>query len=332
MPHSYLSLNGENIVLLLEDREKFRIPLVNIENIVCFGYMGCSPALMGKCVENKIGLSFLKPNGAFLARLSGPLKGSVFLRKKQYQLSDDVDFCLHFSQNLMAAKFHNSRHLLERSLRDHQEIPGREKLAELSQQFKLQTPKIYTMLDKESLRGLEGAQAKLYFGVFDHLIIQQKKQFAFFGRNKRPPLDKINCMLSYLYTLLSLEITSALETVGLDPYVGFMHELRSGRASLAVDLEEELRAYLVDRLVLSLVNLKIVNQKDFITKEGGAVLFTDDGRKKILTAWQEKKKEVIVHPIIDEKIELGLLPYVQAQLLARYLRGDLPEYPNFLAK
>ncbi|MEA4815311.1 MAG: type I-C CRISPR-associated endonuclease Cas1c [Lachnospiraceae bacterium] len=331
-PLSYLSLDGENIVILLEENEKFRMPFVNLEAIVCFGYMGCSPALMGKCVENNIGLSFLMPNGEFMARVSGKTKGSVFLRKKQYLLSEDNNFCLTFSQNLVAAKLHNSRYLLERSLRDNDTISAREEIASISSQLKNNIQMIYNISDKEELRGFEGAHAKAYFSVYDHLILHQKKHFSFCGRNKRPPLDNTNCMLSYLYTILSLEITSALETVGLDPYVGFMHELRSGRASLAVDLLEELRAYLVDRLVLSLINLKKVTEKDFITKEGGAVLFTEDGRKKILTAWQEKKKEVIFHQVIEEKIEIGLLPYVQAQLLARYIRGDIGEYPNFLCK
>lgn len=317
---------------MLEEKEKFRIPLLNIENIVCFGYMGASPALMGKCVSNNIGVSFLKPNGEYLARVIGKTKGSVFLRKKQYKFSEDEDFCLKFSQNVLASKFYNSRHLLLRFLRDNPESKDKEEITKISDELKIGISSIYEMKDKKSLVGLEGLHAKKYFSIFDSLILHQKKHFNFSGRNKRPPLDNVNCMLSYLYTIVSLEISSALETVGLDPCVGFMHELRSGRSSLALDMIEELRAYLVDRLVLSLINLKIVNEKDFVTKEGGAVLFTNEGRKKILSAWQEKKKEIITCPVIDEKIEIGLLPYVRANLLARFLRGDMDEYPSFLPK
>ncbi len=339
-PNSYLSLDGENIVVLIkqtdekeglsEGTEKFRIPFVNVENIVCFGYMGASPALMGKCADNQIPINFLKPNGEFLARIIGETKGSVFLRKKQYHLSDNDEYCLTFTRNLIMSKLFNTRFTLERTIRDSGE--SCEPLQQVSNFIKDNIQRVNEYNSIEALMGFEGMVAKQYFSVFNHMIIQQKKYFNITDRNKRPPLDAVNCMLSYLYVILGLEIKSALETVGLDPYVGFMHSLRSGRASLAQDLIEELRAYLVDRTVLTLINLKQVNEKDFIIKEGGAVLMTDDGRRKILSAWQEKKKEIIRHPVIDEKIEIGLIPYVQAQLLARHIRGDLEEYPNFLCR
>jgi CRISPR-associated protein Cas1 len=331
-PKSYLSLDGENVVVLLDDNEKFRLPLVNVENIVCFGYMGASPALMGKCVDNNITLSFLRPNGEFLARVSGKTKGSVFLRKKQYILSDNDDFCLSFSKGIVAAKIYNSRFSLEKTIRDNKEKIDTANLEKASAELKDAIKIVGSFGCKNELRGFEGVQAKRYFSVFDNMILQQKKFFYFSERSKRPPLDSVNCVLSYIYTILGLEITAALETVGIDPYVGFYHELRSGRASMAVDIIEELRSCMADRFVISMINLMRINEKDFIKKEGGAILMTDDGRRKILTCWQERKKEIITHPIIKEKIEVGLIPYVQAQLLARFLRGDIEEYPPFLCK
>lgn len=331
-PESYLSLDGENVVILLDNDEKFRMPLINVESIVCFGYMGASPVLMGKCADNNISLCFLKPSGEFLARVSGKTKGSVFLRKRQYELSDDDSFCLGLAKEIVAAKIFNSRFSLERAIRDNKDKMDTDKLEKASEMLKEAIKCCYEFENKEELRGFEGVQAKQYFKAFDDMILQQKEHFYYNERSKRPPLDNINCLLSYLYTILSFDISAALETVGLDPYVGFHHELRSGRASLAVDLIEELRAYMVDRFVLSIVNLNKVNHKDFTVKEGGGILMTDEGRRKVLTAWQERKKEVITHPYIKEKIEIGLIPYVQAQLLARFIRGDAEEYPPFLCK
>lgn len=331
-PKSYLSLDGENIVVLLEDEEKFRLPFVNIENITCFGYMGASPALMGKCAENNVALNFLRPNGEFLARIAGKTKGSVYLRKNQYYYHDDKEKCLKISKDIVAAKLCNSKFTIDRTIRDNKEKIDVESLENVSGNLKDAIKNIENFDDKDELRGFEGGNAKQYFNVFDHMILQQKEHFNFIERSKRPPLDNVNCMLSYIYAILSLEIASALETVGLDPYVGFYHELRAGRASLAVDLIEEFRSYMADRFVVSMINLKKINHTDFTKKEGGGILMTDDGRKKILTAWQERKKEIISHPFIDEKVEIGLLPYVQAQLLARHIRGDLEEYPPFLCK
>lgn len=329
---SYLSLDGENILILLDDKEKFRMPFANIENIVCFGYMGASPALMGKCADNNIVINFLRPNGEYLARITGKTKGNVILRKIQYAYSQNEEFCFKFSKNIVLAKFFNTRNTLERTIRDNKNSCDITNLSNVSQNIKSSLEKVYKFNDLDSLRGFEGIIAKSYFSVFNDMIIQQKKYFNLKGRTKRPPLDNVNCMLSYLYIILSLEIQSALETVGIDPYVGFMHTIRSGRCSLALDLVEELRSYLVDRLVVTMINLKQMTEKDFYPKEGGGVLMTDDGRKKLLNIWQGQKKEIIEHPFINEKIEKGLIPYVQSQLLARYLRGDLEEYPPFLCK
>lgn len=331
-PNSYLSLDGENIVIFLEDDEKFRMPFVNIENIICFGYMGASPALMGKCVDNNISLSFLKPNGEFLARIIGKTKGNVLLRKEQYRKSDNEQFCLDFSKNIVSAKLFNSRATLQRTIRDHAEKVNCAEFLNTINFLADSIGKIYEIPDFDQLRGFEGINARHYFSIFSDMIICQKDDFEMSLRSKRPPLDYLNCMLSYLYTILSLEVRSALETIGLDPYVGFMHTLRPGRASLALDIMEEMRAYMVDRPVISMINLKYITKKDFYLKEGGGVLMTDDGRKKILKFWQDRKKEIITHPFINEKIEIGLIPYVQSQLLSKFVRGELPEYYPFLIK
>jgi len=305
---------------------------VNLESIVCFGYMGASPALMGKCADKNVAINFLSPNGEFLARVTGKTKGSVFLRKRQYSLSEDKKFCMNFSKEIIAAKIFNSRFTLEKTIRDNNEKMNVENLEKVSEGLKDAIKNVYLFENKDELRGFEGVQAKQYFSVFDDLILKQKESFYFQERSKRPPLDNVNCLMSYLYTILSFDISAALETVGLDPYVGFYHELRSGRASLATDMIEELRAYLVDRFIVSMINLIQIKGKDFTKKEGGGVLLTDDSRKMILKTWQERKKETITHPFINEKIEIGLLPYVQAQLLAKFVRGDLDEYPPFLCR
>jgi len=331
-PNSYLSLDGENLVVLLEDNEKFRLPFVNIENIICFGYMGASPALMGKCADNNISINFLKPNGEYMARIVGKTKGNVLLRKKQYTLSENEEFCLNISKNIIAAKLCNSRMTLERTIRDNLDKIDTSNLKTTSNYIADNIDRIYEFNDFDQLRGFEGIIARNYFSVFSDMVLAQKKDFCMIERSKRPPLDFLNCMLSYLYTILSFEVRSALETVGLDPYVGFMHTLRPGRPSLALDLMEELRAYMVDRVVLTMINLNHITKKDFHKKEGGGVLMTDDGRKKILKCWQDRKKEIIMHPYIKEKIEIGLIPYVQAQLLGKYLREELPEYCPFLMR
>jgi len=239
---------------------------------------------------------------------------------------------LKFSKDIVAAKIFNSRFSVEKTIRDNEGKIDTTKLENTSTTLKLAFKEAYTPTNKEKLRGFEGAHAKHYFQTFDSMILRQKDDFFFRERSKRPPLDNVNCMLSYLYTILSFDVAAALETVGLDPYVGFYHEIRVGRASLAVDMMEELRAYLVDRFVISMINLKQISRKDFFEKEGGAVLMTDEGRKKILTNWQERKKKIITHTILNEKIEIGLIPYAQALLLARFIRGDMEEYPPFLCK
>ena len=329
---SYLALDGENIVILDKDGERGRLPLHNLEGIVSFGYRGTSPALMGACAEKNISLCYLTPQGKFLARVTGKTKGNVVLREQQYRNFLDDELSLEVAKNCIIGKVYNARWVLERATRDHGMQIDVEKVKSVSENLKNALVHIKECDSKERLRGLEGEAAKLYFSVFDDLILQQKKDFSFHGRNKRPPLDNVNALLSFVYTLLTNTITSALETAGLDPYVGCLHTERPGRVSLSLDLIEELRPVLADRFVLSLINRKMITKKDFKKKENGAVLMDDDARRIVLTEWQNKKKETITHPFLKEKVEWGMVPYVQAMLLARYLRGDLDGYPPFLWK
>ncbi len=331
-PNSFLSLDGENVVILIEGSEKFRIPIHNLESIVCFGYMGTSPALMGFCADKNVGLCFLNQYGKFLARVTGSVHGNVLLRKKQYYVSSNESDCLPIAINCITGKLINTRVVIERGIRDHGEKINLEVLEGASEYLKSNISRIQYCKTLDGIRGIEGDCAKIYFGIFDELIIQQKTDFFMNDRNKRPPRDNLNAMLSFFYTILAHDIQSALETVGLDPYVGFLHRDRSGRASLAMDLMEEFRAFFVDRFVISLINRRQITSKGFTTKESGGVLMDNDTRKEVLTAWQKRKQEIITHPFLNEKISIGLLPYVQVLLLARYLRGDLDEYPPFLWK
>lgn len=329
---SYLSLDGENVVISDHGCEMGRLPLHNLEGIVSFGYRGTSPALMGACAERNISLCYMSPQGKFLARVSGRVKGNVILREQQYRSFLDDGQSLDIAKNCILGKIHNARWVLERATRDHSLQVDVEKLKASSENLKNSLNYVRDCQSKEQLRGFEGEAAQVYFGVFNELILQQKNDFFFHGRNKRPPLDHVNALLSFVYTLLTNTITSALETVGLDPYVGCLHTERPGRVSLSLDLIEELRPVFADRFVLSLINKKMITKKGFKKKENGAVLMDDETRKIVLVEWQNKKKETLTHPFLKEKVEWGMVPYVQAMLLARYLRGDLDAYPPFLWK
>lgn len=330
--NSYLGLEGETVVVYEDRKEIGRLPLHNLEGIVSFGYRGTSPSLMGACAERNVSLCYMTPQGKFLARVTGKTRGNVLLREQQYNSCRDEKLGLEIAKNCITGKVYNARWILERALRDHGMQIDSERVKNASMQLKNSLQLIQNAESKDQLRGYEGEAASIYFGVFDELILQQKKDFCFQGRNKRPPMDNVNAMLSFVYTLLTNQITSALEIVGLDPYVGYLHTERPGRASLSLDLIEEFRVVYADRFVLSLINKKIVNKKNFTRKENGAVLMDDDLRRKLLTEWQNKKKEIITHPFLKEKVEWGMVPYVQAMLLARYLRGDLDGYPVFLWK
>jgi len=329
---SYLSLDGETVVVLNQDKVLGRIPLHNLEGIVAFGYTGASPALMGECANRNISLCFLNPNGRFLARVTGKVYGNVTLRKEQYRISDDPELSCRIAKNFIIGKLFNARWVIERATREHSLSVDCEKLKKVSSQLQNFIELIRECTSTEQLRGYEGEAASLYFSVFDGLILQQKEHFYFRGRNKRPPMDRVNALLSFVYTLLANNTASALETVGLDPYVGFLHTDRPGRISLALDLMEELRPVMADRFVLSLINKRIINADGFNIRENGSVEMTDETRKAVLTHWQNRKQETIKHPFLEEKVEWGLVPYAQALLLARTIRNDLDEYPPFLWK
>lgn len=331
-PDVYLSLDGDNIVLLKEQEKLGRLPLHNLESVVSFGYTGASPALMGYCAERNISLVFLTMNGRFLARVIGKSKGNVVLRKKQYGVSEDEAVSAKVARNFIVGKIYNNKWIIERMTRDYPLRIDVAKFKEVSQHLSSIILDVRVCEDLERLRGLEGQAAISYNKLFNQMILQQNEDFYFKMRSRRPPLDNVNAMLSFAYTLLANDMASALEGVGLDAYVGFLHRDRPGRVSLALDVMEELRGVYADRFVLSLINKKVVNKDDFLKKENGAVIMTDDARKKFLAAWQNKKQEKITHPYLGEKISWGLVPYAQALLLARYLRNDLDEYPPFLWK
>ncbi|MFU0789627.1 MAG: type I-C CRISPR-associated endonuclease Cas1c [Virgibacillus proomii] len=331
-PDVYLSLDGDNIVLLKEQKKVARLPLHNLESIVSFGYTGASPALMGYCAKRNISLVFLTINGNFLARVIGESKGNVVLRKKQYKLSEDENKSAIIARNFILGKIFNHKWMIERMTRDHTLRIDVETFKEVSKQLSNIMLEVRACQDLEILRGWEGQAAFNYNKLFDQMILQQKEDFFFTTRSRRPPLDNVNALLSFAYTLLANDMAQALETVGLDAYVGFLHRDRPGRASLALDMMEELRGIYADRFVLSLINKRAIRKEDFLLKENGSVIMTDEGRKKFLSAWQTKKQEKITHPYLGEKITWGLVSYSQSLLLARYLRDDLDEYPPFLWK
>ena len=331
-PDRYLSLDGENLVISQEGDEIGRVPLHNIERIITYGHAGASPALMGKCAKTGIELVFMSRNGHFIARVEGEVRGNVLLRRQQYRYADDKQKSLDIAKNIISAKLFNSRWVLERMIRDHGARIDTELFGRKSEFLKNSINQAREACDIDTLRGIEGEAASVYFSVFNDMILQQKEDFYFNTRNKRPPLDNVNALLSFSYSLATSMCTSALESVGLDPYVGFMHTDRPGRRSLALDMVEEFRSVLCDRFVLTAINKRIVNNGDFIKREDGAVILTEEGRKSFFGAWQKRKYEELKHPFLEEKVEWGMLPYVQAMLLARYIRGDLDCYPPFMWK
>lgn len=330
---AWLRKDGENIVMEVEREVRARLPIHMLESLVCIGRIAVSPQLLGYCSEKGISICYLTPQGRFLARVEGPVSGNVLLRREQYRRSDDPAQCAAIVRNLLIGKLHNQRAVLARGWRDHGEKlsdagafqHALKRLKRIAQRMLLET-------DTDVLRGLEGEAAQAYFGVFDQLIRVDSPLLRFGGRNRRPPRDAFNALLSFLYTLLTHDCRSALETVGLDPAVGFLHRDRPGRPSLALDLAEEFRPLLGERLALSLINRRQLGERDFRTFDNGAVLLGEEARKTVLVAYQERKREELRHVFSGEKLDIGLLPYVQAQLLARHLRGDLDAYPPFLWK
>lgn len=332
---AWLRKDGANIVMEVEGAIKARLPVHMLESLVCFGRVMASPALLGYCAEQGITVCFLTPNGRFLARVEGPVSGNVLLRRQQYRSSDDPTLCSVIVRHMLIGKIYNQRAVLGRAMRDHGDTLAEADAAALTQAHR-RLGRISDRLVVESsvdvLRGLEGEAAQAYFSVFDHLIRVPQAAMRFKVRSRRPPLDAVNALLSFLYTLVTHDCRSALEGVGLDPAVGFLHRDRPGRPSLALDLLEEFRPLLADRLALSLINRKQVGERDFQVMDSGAVLLKEDARKTVLTAYQERKREELRHAFLEEKAPIGLFPFIQAQLLARHLRGDLDAYPPFLWK
>jgi CRISPR-associated protein Cas1 len=329
---AYLSKEGETVVVKADGEIRLRVPVHTIAGIVCFGNVSCSPYLMGFCAENDVAISFLSEHGRFLAKIQGPVSGNVLLRREQYRKADDSKFSAEVTKFVLTGKITNCRTVLQRALRDHASKINDQDVRSAVMRLNRLLESLNQEQSLDVLRGFEGDAAHIYFSVFDHLIVAQKEAFHFDERNRRPPLDNVNCLLSFIYTLLMHDVRSALESVGLDPAVGFLHRDRPGRPGLALDLMEEFRPYIADRLVLSLINLQQVQDKSFKKMDSGAVVMNDDTRKTVLVTYQERKQEEITHPFLDEKVMIGMLFHVQAMLMARYLRGDLDGYPPFIWK
>jgi len=326
---SYLARDGECVLVRVEQENRLRVPIHTLSGVICFGQVSCSPPLMGLCAERDVALSFLSENGRFLARVTGAVRGNVLLRRQQYRMADSRQSVADIARCVVLAKVTNCRTVLLRGARERTESASAGKLSSAASELVRLLPVIERAIEVESIRGIEGDAARTYFAAFDELILTSKADFYFHERSRRPPLDNMNALVSFLYTLLSHDVAAALETVGLDPCVGYLHVDRPGRPSLALDLMEELRPVLADRLALSLINRKQVTPQGFKKSESGAVQMDDSTRKEVLVAWQKRKQEEIVHPFINEKIPFGLLPYVQALLLARHVRGDLDAYPAY---
>jgi CRISPR-associated protein Cas1 len=329
---AYLSREGETVLVRVEQETKLKVPIHTLGSIVCFGQVMCSPPLMGLCGERNVLISFHSEHGKFLGRVQGPVSGNVLLRRAQYRWADDAAVTAAIARSVVTGKVANCRTVLLRAVRDHADCSGASALTTAAGVLARQLAGLQAAQPLDIVRGLEGEAARTYFGVFDHLIVSQKECFYFRERSRRPPLDSMNALLSFLYAMLANDVTSALESVGLDPAVGFLHRDRPGRPGLALDLMEEFRPVLADRVALSLVNLQQVKGSGFTTTETGAVTMDDKTRKEVLVAWQKRKTEEVQHPFLGEKVTVGLLPYVQALLFARYLRGDLDGYPPYIWK
>jgi CRISPR-associated protein Cas1 len=328
--NAYLKKEGETVVVRVGRETRLRVPIITISSIVCFGDVLMSPALMGFCAKSGVTISYMSYYGRFLARVQGPVSGNVLLRKEQYRVSDDKAKSAAIARTVTSAKIANSRTVVLRALRDHGDKLRADEAGRAADLLKRNLDLVLAEHDLERIRGIEGDSAKIYFGVFNDLIVSQKADFSFTDRNRRPPLDRVNALLSFVYTMLYHDMRSALETVGLDPAVGFLHRDRPGRMSLALDLMEEMRPFIADRLVLSLINMKQVDRKGFTVSESGAVLMDEACRKTVVASYQKRKQDAVTHPYVGEDMHIGILLQTQAILLARFLRGDLDGYPAFI--
>jgi len=327
---AYLCQEGESVLVRVEQETRLRVPIHTLGGIVCFGQVLCSPPLLGLCAERGVGVSFLSEHGRFLARLEGSPSGNVLLRKEQYRRSDRPDQAAELARAMVLGKAANARTVLQRAVRDHGGEDGLPRVRESVRRLGRLMEELSSPLALEEVRGKEGEASHVYFAVFDDLITAQKEEFFFRERSRRPPMDNMNALLSFLYTLLAHDAAAALCAVGLDPQVGFLHRDRPGRPSLALDLMEEFRPVLADRLALSLVNRRQIEGRGFKTTESGAVIMSDETRKEVIVAYQKRKQEEVEHPFLGEKMQVGLLVHVQTLLLARHLRGDLDAYPPFV--
>lgn len=330
-PDSYLSKDGSNLVVSVNGVEIGRLPIHNIQQVICFGHSGASPSAMRLCIDNDVALSFMTPNGRFLASVFGETKGNVLLRRSQYRLADDENTSLSISKNMILGKMINCRSLLKKGKNDHKDVIDAEMLGKMIDRITDFIEGVDLISSADALRGIEGDAARIYFEGVDNLILKDKEEFFLRCRNRRPPRDRMNSLLSFLYSMLANDVKSALESVGLDSYVGFLHTDRPGRPSLALDVMEELRP-IADRVALTLVNLRMVSSGGFVEMEGGAIIMDDDTRKIVIDAWQSRKSDTVYHPYIKEKVPIGLLPFIQAMLLSRYIRGDIDGYPPFILK
>jgi len=330
---AYLAKDGECVLIRVEQTDKGRIPIHTIGGILCFGNVAVSPFLLGHCAEHGVAVSFLTESGRFLARVQGPVSGNVLLRREQYRWADDPKRSAAMARYVLTGKLANSRNVLLRAARDHGEEGRDEPLRAAAQRLADCLRRMdRTDLELDEVRGIEGEAGAAYFATFDSLITSQDETFRFRGRNRRPPLDPVNCLLSFLYTLLLHDIRGAIECVGLDPAVGFLHRDRPGRPGLALDILEEFRAVVADRLALTLINLGQVKPRGFKKLESGAVLMEDETRKEVIIAYQKRKQEVVEHPFVKDKMPVGLLWHTQALLLARHIRGDLDGYPPYIKR
>lgn len=327
---SYLSKEGDTVVVYIEREKKLQLPIHSIGSIVCFGNVNVSPFLMELCVENGVAISFHSEYGKYLASVNGKTKGNVLLRREQYRYADDETESAKIAKNILLGKVYNCRVVLQRVLRDHGDKIDSKKMSKTSDVLGWSIRQIESCDELDNLRGLEGDAAHQYFSVFNEMIISQKEDFKFVSRSRRPPMDEVNCLLSFIYTLLMQDVRSALESVGLDSYVGFLHRDRPGRPSLALDMMEEFRPVIADRLALSLINLEQINKKGFKKLSSGGILMNEETRKTLLIAYQKRKQSEINHPFINEKIKIGSVFYIQALLLARYIRKDIDGYPVFI--
>jgi len=328
---SYLHLDNDTVRVELEHETRLRVPLHHLGGIVCFGDVLISPALIGRCTEDGIGICLLDRHGRFRARIEGPVAGNVLLRLAQYQATQDPSTQLMMALPFVLGKLKNSRAVLQRGAREAKDDEDREELERAVRRFDASLRAAGAVVDLDELRGVEGEAARTYFAAIAHIIRpDQREAFAPDGRSRRPPRDRGNALLSFLYTLLTNDCRSALESVGLDPQLGFLHAVRPGRPALALDLVEEFRAVAADRVALTLINRKQLSSDEFRVTEGGAVLLSDDGRRAVSVAWQTHKQEVLTHPVLEAEVPYGLLPHVQARLLARTLRGETESYLPYL--